>query len=129
MIIDLVVNHTSDEHPWFKSARSSPDSPYRDWYVWSRTEPADRKQGMVFPGEQDETWSYDRTAKAWYYHRFYKFQPDLNFANPDVRAEDQADHGVLAATRRQRVPDRRAAVHRGADRAGKPGLTEGLRAA
>ncbi|MDG4805961.1 alpha-amylase family protein [Micromonospora sp. WMMD1120] len=87
VIIDLVVNHTSDEHPWFQSARSSPDSPYRDWYVWSDTEPDDRHQGMVFPGEQSETWSYDRTAKAWFYHRFYKFQPDLNFANPQVRAE------------------------------------------
>ncbi|MBM0279407.1 alpha-amylase family protein [Micromonospora tarensis] len=87
VIIDLVVNHTSDEHPWFQSARSSPDSPYRDWFIWSDTEPDDRHQGMVFPGEQNETWSYDRTAKAWYYHRFYKFQPDLNFANPQVRAE------------------------------------------
>ncbi|WP_250027494.1 alpha-amylase family protein [Paractinoplanes maris] len=87
VIIDLVVNHTSDQHPWFQSARSSPDSPYRDWYVWSDTEPADRKQGMVFPGEQDETWTYDRTAKSWYYHRFYKFQPDLNINNPAVREE------------------------------------------
>ncbi|MEV6376058.1 alpha-amylase family protein [Micromonospora musae] len=87
VIIDLVVNHTSDEHPWFQSARSSPDSPYRDWYVWSEQEPPDRTQGMVFPGEQKETWSYDRTAKAWYYHRFYRFQPDLDMANPAVRAE------------------------------------------
>jgi maltose alpha-D-glucosyltransferase/alpha-amylase len=87
VIIDIVVNHTSDQHPWFQSARSDPDSPYRDWYVWSETAPADRKQGMVFPGEQDETWSFDRTAKLWYYHRFYKFQPDLNFANPAVREE------------------------------------------
>ncbi|WP_341717408.1 alpha-amylase family protein [Micromonospora sp. FIMYZ51] len=87
VIIDLVVNHTSDQHPWFQSARSSPDSPYRDWYVWSEREPADRHQGMVFPGEQHETWTYDRTAKAWYYHRFYKFQPDLNTKNPAVRAE------------------------------------------
>ncbi|MEU4426292.1 alpha-amylase family protein [Actinoplanes sp. NPDC024001] len=87
VIIDLVVNHTSDQHPWFQSARSSPDSPYRDWYVWSETEPADRKQGMVFPGEQAETWTYDRTAKLWFYHRFYKFQPDLNIKNPAVREE------------------------------------------
>jgi maltose alpha-D-glucosyltransferase/alpha-amylase len=87
VIIDLVVNHTSDKHPWFVSARSSPDSPYRDWYVWSETAPADRHQGMVFPGEQAETWSYDRTAKLWYYHRFYKFQPDLNIKNPEVREE------------------------------------------
>jgi maltose alpha-D-glucosyltransferase/alpha-amylase len=87
VMIDLVVNHTSDEHPWFVSARSSPDSPYRDWYVWAAQAPADRYQGMVFPGEQSETWSYDRKAKAWYYHRFYDFQPDLNFASPAVRAE------------------------------------------
>ncbi|MEV5447624.1 alpha-amylase family glycosyl hydrolase, partial [Streptomyces sp. NPDC052644] len=56
-------------------------------YVWADHEPADRHQGMVFPGEQHETWSYDRTAKAWYYHRFYKFQPDLNIENPKVREE------------------------------------------
>ncbi|MFC4109193.1 alpha-amylase family protein [Micromonospora zhanjiangensis] len=87
VIIDLVVNHTSDQHPWFQSARSSPDSPYRDWYVWSDQQPADRHQGMVFPGEQNETWTYDRTAKSWFYHRFYKFQPDLNFGNPAVRDE------------------------------------------
>ena len=87
VIIDLVVNHTSDEHPWFRSARSSADSPYRDWYVWSEREPTDRRQGMVFPGEQKETWTYDKTAGAWYYHRFYRFQPDLNISNPRVRDE------------------------------------------
>jgi maltose alpha-D-glucosyltransferase/alpha-amylase len=82
-----VVNHTSDEHPWFVSACSSPDSPYRDWYVWSASEPPDRRQGIVFPGEQTETWTYHRKARAWYYHRFNDYQPDLNLANPDVRAE------------------------------------------
>jgi maltose alpha-D-glucosyltransferase/alpha-amylase len=87
VVIDLVVNHTSDQHPWFQSARSDPNSPYRDWYVWSETAPPDRRQGMVFPGEQSETWSYDRVAKQWYYHRFYKFQPDLNIKNPQVREE------------------------------------------
>jgi maltose alpha-D-glucosyltransferase / alpha-amylase len=87
VIMDLVVNHTSDEHPWFQSAISSADSPYRDWYVFSDTEPADRRQGMVFPGEQTETWTYNRKAHAWYYHRFYDFQPDLNMTNPDVREE------------------------------------------
>ena len=87
ILIDLVVNHTSDQHPWFQSARSSPDSPYRDWYVWSDTEPPDRRQGIVFPGEQTETWTWDATAKAWYFHRFFNFQPDLNWRNPEVRAE------------------------------------------
>jgi len=87
ILLDLVVNHTSDEHPWFRSARSDPDSPYRDWYVWSDTEPPDRKQGVVFPGEQSETWTYDDEARAWYFHRFFDFQPDLNWANPKVREE------------------------------------------
>ncbi|GIE93959.1 alpha-amylase family protein [Paractinoplanes rishiriensis] len=87
VIIDLVVNHTSDQHPWFQSARKSADSPYRDWYVWADSAPEDRYQGMVFPGEQGETWTYDRTAKAWYYHRFYQHQPDLNISNPLVRDE------------------------------------------
>jgi maltose alpha-D-glucosyltransferase / alpha-amylase len=87
IIIDLVVNHTSEEHPWFLDACSSPDSRYRDWYLWSESEPQDRFQGMVFPGEQHDTWTYNRRAKAWYYHRFYDFQPDLNIANPAVRAE------------------------------------------
>jgi maltose alpha-D-glucosyltransferase/alpha-amylase len=87
LIIDLVVNHTSNEHPWFQSARSDPRSPYRDWYVWSKDEPSDRTQGIVFPGEQKETWTFDEEADAWYYHRFFDFQPDLNMANPAVRAE------------------------------------------
>jgi maltose alpha-D-glucosyltransferase/alpha-amylase len=87
VIIDLVVNHTSDRHPWFQAARSDPASRYRDWYVWSKEEPSDRRQGMVFPGDQSETWTWDDVAGAWYYHRFYDFQPDLNMSNPDVRAE------------------------------------------
>ena len=59
IILDLVVNHTSDQHPWFVSARNAADSPFRDWYVWSSAEPPNRKQGMVFPGEQTETWTWD----------------------------------------------------------------------
>jgi maltose alpha-D-glucosyltransferase/alpha-amylase len=87
IVLDLVVNHTSDEHPWFVDARSSPDSPYRDWYVWSVDEPPNRRQGTVFPGEQSETWTFDKQAGAWYFHRFYDFQPDLNWSNAAVRAE------------------------------------------
>jgi maltose alpha-D-glucosyltransferase/alpha-amylase len=87
LLLDLVVNHTSDQHPWFQSARSDPGSPFRDWYVWSDAEPADRRQGIVFPGEQSETWTFDQQARRWYFHRFYDFQPDLNWANPAVRAE------------------------------------------
>jgi maltose alpha-D-glucosyltransferase / alpha-amylase len=87
LIIDLVVNHTSDEHPWFQSARRDPNSPYRDWYVWSKERPPSATTGMVFSGVQKSTWSYDREAKAWYFHRFYDFQPDLNTSNPRVQAE------------------------------------------
>ena len=87
VIIDLVVNHTSDQHPWFQAARSDPKSPFRDYYVWSEERPSDLHQGMVFPGVQTATWTYDRTAKAWYYHRFYDFEPELNAANPRVREE------------------------------------------
>jgi maltose alpha-D-glucosyltransferase / alpha-amylase len=87
VIIDLVVNHTSIEHPWFKSARSAKDSPYRDWYVWADKKPANAGKGMVFPGVQKSTWTHDRDAGAWYFHRFYNFQPDLNTSNPKVQAE------------------------------------------
>jgi maltose alpha-D-glucosyltransferase/alpha-amylase len=87
VIIDLVVNHTSDAHPWFRDARSSPDSQYRDWYVWADKRPASASKGMVFPGVQKSTWTYDKEAKAWFFHRFYDFQPDLNTSNPYVQAE------------------------------------------
>ncbi len=88
VIIDLVVNHTSDQHPWFpRQARRDPHSPYRDWYVWSDRKPANANTGMVFPGVQKSTWTRDDIAKAWYFHRFYDFQPDLNTANPHVQAE------------------------------------------
>ena len=87
VLIDLVVNHTSDQHPWFQSAREDPESPYRDWYVWSKKKPKDAASGVVFPGVQKSTWDYDREARMYYFHRFYKFQPDLNTSNPEVRAE------------------------------------------
>jgi maltose alpha-D-glucosyltransferase/alpha-amylase len=87
VIIDLVVNHTSDQHAWFKDACKDPHSPYRDWYVWSKRKPRDANKGMVFPGVQKSTWSFDARARAWYFHRFYDFQPDLNTANPHVQAE------------------------------------------
>jgi maltose alpha-D-glucosyltransferase/alpha-amylase len=87
VIIDLVVNHTSDQHPWFQEARRDPKSRFRDWYVWSDRKPANAHQGMVFPGVQKSTWSYDKEARAWYFHRFYDFQPDLNTSNPHVQAE------------------------------------------
>ena len=87
VVIDFVVNHTSSDHPWFRSASRDPKSPYRDWYVWSAEVPPDRTEGMVFPGVQKETWTYAEGVGAWYHHRFYDFEPDLNIENPAVRQE------------------------------------------
>ncbi len=87
VIIDLVINHTSDQHPWFQSARKDPNSKHRNWYVWSDKKPANADEGMVFPGVQKTTWTWDKEAEAYYFHRFYEFQPDLNTSNPEVQAE------------------------------------------
>lgn len=89
VIIDLVVNHTSDQHPWFIESRSSKDSKLRDWYVWSDKRPSDWNEGMVFPGVQKSTWTLDKQSKSYYFHRFYDFQPDLNTDNIEVRKEIQ----------------------------------------
>jgi maltose alpha-D-glucosyltransferase/alpha-amylase len=87
VIIDLVVNHTSNQHPWFLAARSDKRSKFRDYYVWSKKRPKDAEKGMVFPGVQKTTWTLDREAGEYYFHRFYDFQPDLNTSNPEVQAE------------------------------------------
>jgi trehalose synthase len=87
VIADLVVNHTSADHPWFQQSRSSPDNPYRDWYVWVDEPPADGPQGVTFPDQENSLWQYDEEAGQYFLHRFYKFQPDLNIDNPAVRDE------------------------------------------
>ena len=87
VIVDLVVNHTSDRHPWFKSARSSKDSPFRDHYVWRSDPPPDTKDQVVFPDEEDGIWAFDERTGEWYLHHFYSHQPDVNIANPKVRDE------------------------------------------
>ena len=86
VIVDLVVNHTSDQHPWFQSARSSRESPYRDYYVW-RDEPPEEQADVVFPDQEDSVWEFDEQAGQYYLHRFYKHQPDLNVTNRKVRDE------------------------------------------
>lgn len=86
VIADLVVNHTSDEHPWFQSARRGPQSPFHDYYVWSVQKPDD-PMPPIFPGHQEGTWEFEPHAGMFYHHRFYDFQPDLNTANPKVREE------------------------------------------
>lgn len=87
VILDLVVNHTSDQHPWFKEARRAPQSHHHDWYLWSKQRPKDWNKGMVFPGVQKTVWTRDPMAREYYYHRFFDHQPDLNMDNPQVRRE------------------------------------------
>jgi maltose alpha-D-glucosyltransferase / alpha-amylase len=87
VIADLVVNHTSDQHPWFQAARRSPDSPYRDYYVWSDTDERYRDARIIFVDTEQSNWTWDPVAKAYYWHRFFHHQPDLNFDNPQVRRE------------------------------------------
>lgn len=86
VLLDLVVNHTSIQHPWFQEGRQNPDSPFRDYYVW-REHPPEEQQEVRFPGVQETLWTYDEAAGAYYLHRFYKEQPDLNIANRKVREE------------------------------------------
>ena len=86
VIVDLVVNHTSIDHPWFQSSRD-PGSPMRDWYVWCDERPADITDGIIFPGVQEAVWTQDERSGGWYMHRFYRHQADLNIANPAVREE------------------------------------------
>jgi maltose alpha-D-glucosyltransferase/alpha-amylase len=87
VIMDIVLNHTSIEHKWYQEARSDTTSRLNSWYVWSKKQPKDFDQGMVFPGVQTETWTWDDIAKHYYFHRFYDFQPDLNYRNKEVQKE------------------------------------------
>ena len=87
VIVDLVVNHTSDQHRWFQEARRSRESPLRDFYVWRDEIPAGGPKGEVFPGRQGGLWSWDAVAEQYYLHRFYRHQPDLNVASAAVREE------------------------------------------
>jgi len=86
VIIDFVMNHTSDRHPWFLDAKRSRNSRYRDFYVW-RDEPPASPAETVFPGEESSVWEYEERTGQYYLHSFYRHQPDLNVANPDVRDE------------------------------------------
>jgi len=86
VIADLVVNHTSDRHPWFQAGRDR-DSPFHDFYVWADEKPPEKPGDVVFPDQENSNWKWDAKARQWYLHRFYSHQPDLNVANPAVRDE------------------------------------------
>ncbi len=85
VITDLVVNHTSDQHPWFQAARQSPDAPTRDWYVWSDTPDRYNDARVIFVDTEASNWTWDAQAGAYFWHRFFSHQPDLNYANPEVQ--------------------------------------------
>ncbi|HCG02861.1 MAG TPA: trehalose synthase, partial [Chloroflexi bacterium] len=85
VIMDLVMNHTSDQHPWFQSSRSSPQSPHRDWYVWSDDPDRYAEARIIFLDTESSNWTWDDTAGAYFWHRFFSHQPDLNYDNPEVR--------------------------------------------
>jgi maltose alpha-D-glucosyltransferase/alpha-amylase len=87
VIIELVLNHTSDQHPWFQESRSSGDNPHRDWYVWSDTDTKYRGARIIFLDTEMSNWAWDPVSKSYYWHRFFSHQPDLNFENPAVREE------------------------------------------
>ena len=87
VVADLVLNHTSDQHPWFKAAREDPNSPYRDYYVWSDTDKKYQDARIIFLDTEVSNWTWDEKAGMYFWHRFYSSQPDLNYDNPAVQQE------------------------------------------
>ena len=85
VITEMVVNHTSDQHPWFQEARSSRENPKRDWYVWSETDTRYQGVRIIFVDTEMSNWAWDPISKSYYWHRFFNHQPDLNYDNPAVR--------------------------------------------
>jgi len=87
VIIEMVLNHTSDQHPWFQESRSSRDNPRRDWYVWSDTDTGYKGARIIFLDTEKSNWAWDPISKSFYWHRFFSHQPDLNYDNPAVREQ------------------------------------------
>jgi len=87
VIIEMVLNHTSDQHPWFQEARSSQDNPRRAWYVWSDLDTRYKDTRIIFLDTEKSNWAWDPTSKSFYWHRFFSHQPDLNYDNPAVREQ------------------------------------------
>jgi maltose alpha-D-glucosyltransferase/alpha-amylase len=100
VIADLVISHTSDQHPWFQEARARPDSPKRDYYVWSDTDQKYSGARVIFTDTEQSNWTWDPLTRRYYFHRFFSHQPDLNYDNPAVQEEILGvmafwlDHGI-----------------------------------
>ena len=132
VITELVFNHTSDQHPWFKRARKAPPgSPERDWYVWSDTPDRYPEARIIFKDFEPSNWSWDPVAGAYYWHRFYSHQPDLNFDEPaGPRGAAQGDRLLAGGRRRRPAPRRhpvplRARRHQRREPARDPRLPQG----
>ncbi|CAM5725232.1 Glucosamine kinase [Streptomyces fumanus] len=87
VIIDFVMNHTSDQHPWFQESRKNPDGPYGDYYVWADDDKQYQDARIIFVDTEASNWTYDPVRKQYYWHRFFSHQPDLNYENPAVQEE------------------------------------------
>src|SRR5690242_7050585 len=87
VITEIVMNHTSDQHPWFQQGRADPSSPYRDYYVWSDTDQKFQDVRIIFIDTERSNWTWDPVAQQYFWHRFFSHQPDLNFENPAVHQE------------------------------------------
>ena len=110
IVVDLVMNHTSDQHPWFQASRSDPEGPYGDFYVWSDDNTRYQDARIIFVDTETSNWTFDPVRRQFFWHRFFSHQPDLNFENPRV-VEAMLDVGRFwLRHRRRRVPAGRGAV-------------------
>ena len=112
VITELVVNHTSDQHPWFVESRCDRSSPRRDWYVWSDTDQKYTDARIIFTDTESSNWTWDQESEQYYWHRFFSHQPDLNYDNPQRHPRDPASDALLARPRRRWAAARRGAVPR-----------------
>ena len=132
IIADLVLSHTSDQHPWFQEARRDPDSPYRDYYVWSDTDRKYQDARIIFKDTEHSNWTWDSSPGQYYWHRFFSHQPDLNYDNPIGPPGDSGRRLVLARPRHRRLPRRcralplRARGHQLREPAGNACLLQGI---
>ena len=99
LIVDMVMNHTSDQHPWFQEARRAIDSPLRDYYVWTKDTDKYKDARIIFVDTERSNWAYSAPTGEYYWHRFYSSQPDLNYDNPEVRSKmmDASSSGSISA--------------------------------
>ena len=104
IVTDLVINHTSDQHPWFQASRSDPEGPYGDFYVWSDDDTAYADARIIFVDTETSNWTFDSVRRQFFWHRFFGHQPDLNFDNPAVVDADAGRRAVLDGPGHRRLP-------------------------